>query len=535
MDRRPGDQHKSNSAAAANPFLEGEQKEKRQHISPYTAQEIATLQNRLEKNLGPEFISSRPGAGGQKVYYLGAEKVINLANEVFGFNGWNSSIQNIQIDFVDEHPQTGKVTLGLSVIVRVTLKDGTYHEDVGYGHVENAKGKAAAFEKAKKQGTSDALKRTLRNFGRVLGNCVYDKDYLTKVTKMKVGATKWDPEDLHRHSDFAPKKEPVVKAEPASLVPQTNGNESTSHHAGDSFDGMDFDDGVFDDDELGNPDEFVLPAEGQVPAKRPQAPAPVKPEASRAMTTPSRPNVGRTGRQGARVVPPEQSASGGPAEQSYASAGQAPNSRHEQASSPGEMSQHFNAAISAQNGGSSVRGGGFFSARAAEDIDENNNVKKGAAPAFNPHSESPSIRRDPNVDHTKSMRLLRNLKVDPDIPKPESEAQQPDQPRRVPLPGQMPQSPMNMGRGLNTSQYRPPTRRGPDGSIITPRTANAVPGGVDRVINAAQRQPLTDVSNVANQHQTTATTPDGTDAKRQRLSGSPYNQLNETRPSGEAG
>src|SRR5438034_9181935 len=59
-------------------------------------------------------------------------------------------------------------------------------EDIGYGHIENCKGKAAAFEKAKKEGTTDALKRALRNFGNVLGNCVYDKDYLSKVTKVKV-------------------------------------------------------------------------------------------------------------------------------------------------------------------------------------------------------------------------------------------------------------------------------------------------------------------------------------------------------------
>lgn len=29
---------------------------------------------------------------------------------------------------VDESPTSGKITLGLSIIVRVTLKDGTFHE-----------------------------------------------------------------------------------------------------------------------------------------------------------------------------------------------------------------------------------------------------------------------------------------------------------------------------------------------------------------------------------------------------------------------
>lgn len=83
------------SAITANPFEEPQRR-----MSEYTAQEIATLQSRLDKQLGPEYISSRPGAAGQKVHYLAAEKCINLANEVFGFNGWSSAIQNIQIDFV---------------------------------------------------------------------------------------------------------------------------------------------------------------------------------------------------------------------------------------------------------------------------------------------------------------------------------------------------------------------------------------------------------------------------------------------------
>jgi DNA repair and recombination protein RAD52 len=59
-------------------------------------------------------------------------------------------------------------------------------KDIGYGQIENCKGKAAAFEKAKKEGTTDALKRALRHFGNILGNCVYDKDYLAKVTKLKI-------------------------------------------------------------------------------------------------------------------------------------------------------------------------------------------------------------------------------------------------------------------------------------------------------------------------------------------------------------
>lgn len=90
---RPGDQWKDNKFT--NPY-----EEQKNHINEYTAQEIATLQSRLDKQLGPEYISTRPGNGGGKVHYLAAEKVINLANEVFGFNGWSSAIKDVQIDFV---------------------------------------------------------------------------------------------------------------------------------------------------------------------------------------------------------------------------------------------------------------------------------------------------------------------------------------------------------------------------------------------------------------------------------------------------
>ena len=65
-------------------------------------------------------------------------------------------------------------------MVRVTLKDGTSHEDVGYGTAENPK-KGAAIEKAKKEAVSDARKRALRLFGDALGNCLYDKEHLKRL------------------------------------------------------------------------------------------------------------------------------------------------------------------------------------------------------------------------------------------------------------------------------------------------------------------------------------------------------------------
>lgn len=55
-------------------------------LSTTTAQKIASLQTKLDRKRGPEYNSQRPS-----LTYVEGWKVINLANEVFGFNGWSST------------------------------------------------------------------------------------------------------------------------------------------------------------------------------------------------------------------------------------------------------------------------------------------------------------------------------------------------------------------------------------------------------------------------------------------------------------
>ena len=91
--------------------------------------------------------------------------------------------------------------MNVTAIVRITLQDGCYHEDVGCGSGENIRGKASALDKvrlpcletrqilmieAKKEAVTDATKRALKTFGNVLGNCLYDKEYAKEVVKMRV-------------------------------------------------------------------------------------------------------------------------------------------------------------------------------------------------------------------------------------------------------------------------------------------------------------------------------------------------------------
>lgn len=199
----------------------------------------------LSKKLGPEYLSTRQGPGGSKLTYLEGWRAISLANEVFGFNGWSSSVRDISIDFVgvlmlpsdlrnqtdfffsflpalqlDYSEETGRWNVHVTALVRVTLPDGCYHEDVGCGKMDNCKSKADALDKVarfmhmknylalaelfffhqvKKEAVTDAMKRALRNFGSLMGNCIYDKNFLSDISKVKApGKVPLDFSTLHR-------------------------------------------------------------------------------------------------------------------------------------------------------------------------------------------------------------------------------------------------------------------------------------------------------------------------------------------------
>ncbi|RFU77670.1 dna repair and recombination rhm52 [Trichoderma arundinaceum] len=507
----PGDQHQ----AWANPFEEAKPR-----IAEWTAKEIATISSRLDKQLGPEYISSRAGPGGSRVHYLTAEKVIGLANEVFGFNGWSSSIQNIQVDFADENPQSQRVSIGLSVIVRVTLRDGTYHEDVGYGSIENAKGKAMAFEKAKKEGTTDALKRTLRNFGNVLGNCIYDQDYVKQVTKIKTQPNKkFDPDNLHRHSDFVKKEllKDVAMNNNTSIASNSittanavvsNVAAPTSAAGGFKIEPMDsFDDFLGELDEAdfcvpgdGHPDEIMLPNAANILNDKP-----VSNESRQAQPPtgqPAKPIPGNTVNRQPQQQPhtPRQ---GQPPRPQNAPQGNNPSN---QAMAPPQPPP-----------GEPVA---FFSARSTIlDSNQSGSNQNQQKQLFNPKAESPSIRKTPGIDHTSSKPVARNGQH---VPPANSQAPSTqggnaggftplrqsvsssqargnmmnpslDQARRIGVPG-------GLGSPLaNRGQYKPPTMK-----RTLPSEGNGSNG---------PRAPLVDIPTNAG----SASGGDGLDAKRQKV------------------
>ncbi|CAH1783485.1 unnamed protein product [Owenia fusiformis] len=166
--------------------------------SEFSKEEHVAIQDALRKKLGPEFISQRAGAGGQKLAYIEGWRLINLANETFGFNGWSHSVTHQTVDFVDSY--NSKYYVGVSAFVKVQLKDGVYHEDIGYGVCEGMKSKALSIEKARKEAVTDGLKRALKSFGNSLGNCLGDKNYLKAINRApKPPAENYDTTEM-RHT-----------------------------------------------------------------------------------------------------------------------------------------------------------------------------------------------------------------------------------------------------------------------------------------------------------------------------------------------
>lgn len=299
---------------------------------------------------------------------------------------------------------------------------------------------------------------------------------------------------------------------------------------GDLFDEADF--GVAAN---GNPDEITLEPETQ---RKPQPPTPVtNPQNSLsrqpanmpgppgrpnpAVVTPSKPerpswNPAQAARQ--VPVPPALNERQNLAAPNNPNLGQR---RPTPTSAPSQNAQNITAAPSgqqrpAQNLGSLNAGGqapvpgpnmdmpppgndspsaAFFSARAVDMLRDNPSGPS-AAPQFDPHAQSPSIRKTAGVDHTKSVPISKPMIAGTspaannsrDFVNPST-----DMNRKIGAPGGAGfGSPMN--RGQSTSSYRPLTRPNIDPrNGANPALQNR--GSVGPQNMNGKRPPLNDVTN----------------------------------------
>lgn len=145
----------------------------------------------LEEDLAKEDVKTREGTGGTQLSYLASFHVIEEANRIFGFDGWDSEILDLrQIDrteyekkpYKPNDPSKPMISISYLCKLRVTVKAGkgvVIKEDVGFGNGvagATAYGIGSCIELASKEAVTDALKRCMRYYGNKFGLTLYDKE-----------------------------------------------------------------------------------------------------------------------------------------------------------------------------------------------------------------------------------------------------------------------------------------------------------------------------------------------------------------------
>ena len=131
----------------------------------------AAQNNALAAPLDRERIAHRSESGRQLSYLEGWD-VMEMANTIFGYDGWGYSITRLEV----------AAGVWLATVLTTVNAGGEplVREDVGIGIPAKprdvAEASPAAQETAIKGAVTDALKRALRGYGDAFGLSLYDKD-----------------------------------------------------------------------------------------------------------------------------------------------------------------------------------------------------------------------------------------------------------------------------------------------------------------------------------------------------------------------
>ena len=161
----------------------------------------AEINAQLQRKLDPSHVKQREGGSGVKLDYLEAWYVIQEANRIFGFDGWDrKTVRLEQIGDVHEtKDKYGKIRYKVGYRATVSVRvGGIVREGSGFG---NGIGPdlVDVHELALKEAESDAMKRAFATFGNPFGLALYDKTragVMTEKEEKEDGADRWTKEFL---------------------------------------------------------------------------------------------------------------------------------------------------------------------------------------------------------------------------------------------------------------------------------------------------------------------------------------------------
>jgi hypothetical protein len=181
----------------------------------------------LSAPLNRAHLSSREQGRGS-VSYLKSWVVLNEANRIFGFDGWQR--QTLSCSCVSQSErligESKRPGWGVTYIarVRITVSAGAHgpliREGTGAGHGFDTD-LGLAHESAIKEAETDAMKRALVTFGNPFGLALYDKSQ-RQVSGAPSGQGQAQPRGTQQ-----PQATPAQRAQPQAQRPPANSNQAT--------------------------------------------------------------------------------------------------------------------------------------------------------------------------------------------------------------------------------------------------------------------------------------------------------------------
>lgn len=152
-----------------------------------------TRKELLDQKLSKDAVMKRI-QGGAEVSYVGGWTVIENANRIFGYQGWEFELGELtQVEFsevekLDKQGKVDKKGWRIAYIATGTarifaerdsggncINSPTDFRDVGFGNAVSYQSIGDAVESAVKEAATDCLKRCLRFMGNQFGLALYDK------------------------------------------------------------------------------------------------------------------------------------------------------------------------------------------------------------------------------------------------------------------------------------------------------------------------------------------------------------------------
>ncbi|KAL6451781.1 RAD59 DNA repair protein RAD59 [Candida maltosa Xu316] len=127
-------------------------------LSDWALKKLGTLQSKLEKLQHSRDV--KHFASKNNLTNFSRNILYKLANEVFGYNGWSTSITNCVINELPMEEE-GRYSTFCMVDIRLILKDGTRKDATGIGESTNMPHKYMCYQIAKKKAVTDAMKSAI--------------------------------------------------------------------------------------------------------------------------------------------------------------------------------------------------------------------------------------------------------------------------------------------------------------------------------------------------------------------------------------